>query len=286
MASAQVTGTTAQRPRTRGGTAARSRARDWAEIQERMLVPLYQAVYERLEVGPATSLLGLGCRSGLALLLAAERGAQVSGRESDTELRELAQGRGLLVSGGQSDDRSGDGYEGHGELAAAAVPHTAHSLVTVFEQLPGVGDPRRVVSEAAGLTLRGGHVVLAAWGPPERCESASVLDVAHRRVHRTTGRTQSAPFALSRPGALEALLTGVGLRTAGSGLVTCPFAYTDLESAVRGMLSTGLYEAATEDSGRALVTKELEEALHPYVRSDASVRMTNVFRYVVAEQPR
>ena len=28
-----------------------ARARDWAEIQERMLVPLYEAVYERLEVG-------------------------------------------------------------------------------------------------------------------------------------------------------------------------------------------------------------------------------------------
>ncbi|MFD7354991.1 SAM-dependent methyltransferase, partial [Streptomyces sp. NPDC059876] len=27
-----------------------ARARDWAEIQERMLVPLYEAVYERLEV--------------------------------------------------------------------------------------------------------------------------------------------------------------------------------------------------------------------------------------------
>src|SRR5688500_16748411 len=36
-----------------------ARARDWAEIQERMLVPLYEAVYERLEVGPSTRLLGL-----------------------------------------------------------------------------------------------------------------------------------------------------------------------------------------------------------------------------------
>ncbi|KIX78478.1 methyltransferase type 11, partial [Streptomyces sp. MBRL 10] len=50
-------------------------ARDWAEIQERMLVPLYEAVYERLEVGPGDRLLDLGCGAGLALLLAAARGA-------------------------------------------------------------------------------------------------------------------------------------------------------------------------------------------------------------------
>lgn len=46
-----------------------------------MLVPLYEAVYERLEVGPAARVLGLGCGSGLALLMAASRGAAVAGVE-------------------------------------------------------------------------------------------------------------------------------------------------------------------------------------------------------------
>ncbi|NEA51627.1 SAM-dependent methyltransferase, partial [Streptomyces sp. SID10815] len=57
----------------------RARARDWSEIQERMLVPLHEAVYERLEVGAGTRLLALGCGSGLALLTAAARGAAVTG---------------------------------------------------------------------------------------------------------------------------------------------------------------------------------------------------------------
>ncbi|WP_078661524.1 class I SAM-dependent methyltransferase [Streptomyces sp. NRRL B-24484] len=272
MASAQVTGTTAQRPHAGGGAGSHGRARDWAEIQERMLVPLYQAVYRRLEVGPATSLLGLGCRSGLALLLAAERGAQVAGLEPEAELRELAEGRRLRVAGVGGVDRSGQ-----------PVPRSAYSLVTVFEELAYVADPAVLVLEAAALTLQGGHVVLAGWGPPERCESAGVLEVARRRSARTPS---SDPFALSAPGALEELCAGVGLRPAGSGRVSCPFAYPDLDSAVRGMLSTGLYEGAIEEWGPALVTKELEEALHPFVQADASVRMANVFRYVVAEQPR
>ncbi|AUG79862.1 hypothetical protein CFP65_5152 [Kitasatospora sp. MMS16-BH015] len=282
MASVQVPGTTAQRPRGHGGGAAFGWARDWAEIQERTLVPLYQAVYERLEVGPATSLLGLGCRSGLALLLAAARGAQVAGEEPEAELRELARARGLLVSAG--------GYEAPGARTGPALPRSAHSLVTVFDRLPGSADPARLVAEAARRTLRGGQVVLAVWGPPERCESAPVLEVAQRRGHAVT------PFALSGPGVLEELAVRAGLRPAGGGLVSCPFAYPDLESAVRGMLATGLYRSAVEDSGAALVAKELEESLQPYVAAAADaaadgpgaagpVRMANVFRYLVAEQP-
>ncbi|MEU9129138.1 SAM-dependent methyltransferase [Kitasatospora sp. NPDC048540] len=279
MASAHVAGTTAQRPDTDGTAGSHGRARDWAEIQERMLVPLYQAVYERLEVGPATSVLSLGCRSGLALLLAEERGAQVSGQEPEAELRELAEGRGLRVL-----SESAGGGRGTGRLTRSAygIPRAAHSLVTVFEQLPYVRDPAALVAEAAGLTLQGGHLVLASWGPAERCESAGALDVARRLSVRSRAY---APFALGGPGGLEQLLSGAGLRPAGSGRVNCPFAYPDPESAVRGMLSTGLFDSAVEDSGPTLVRKELEEALHPYVRPDGSVRMVNLFRYVVAEQP-
>ncbi|WP_442906858.1 class I SAM-dependent methyltransferase [Kitasatospora sp. NBC_01246] len=274
MASARTTGTTVRptgaHPHDRRAAGAwPARARDWAEIQERMLVPLYEAVYARLEVGPASSVLGLGCRSGLALLLAAGRGAQVAGLEPHDELRELARDRRLKV--------------GAGARPPAEVPRSAYSLVTVFEQLPGAADPQRVVTDAARLTLRGGHVVLAAWGPPERCESAAVLDVARRMAGRTTARD---PFGLSTPGALEDLLGPARLRPAGSGRVSCPFAYPDLDSAVRGLLSTGLYDAAAEFSGLSLVAKELEEALQPYLRPDGSVRMENVFRYLIADQPR
>lgn len=45
-------------------------------------MPLYEAVYERLDVGPGTRVLGLGCGSGLALLMAASRGAALTGVES------------------------------------------------------------------------------------------------------------------------------------------------------------------------------------------------------------
>ncbi|MCF3962480.1 methyltransferase domain-containing protein, partial [Streptomyces fuscigenes] len=79
------------------------RARDWAEIQERMLVPLYEAVYERLDVREGTRLLGLGCGSGLSLLMAATLGARVTGVDSDRDLLALAGER--LRAGAAADGR-------------------------------------------------------------------------------------------------------------------------------------------------------------------------------------
>ena len=81
---------------------------------------------------------------------------------------------------------------------------------------------------------------------------------------------------------LEDLARAAGLRPDGSGRVACPFGYPDLASAVRGLVSTGLFDAAVAATDRHQVDKEIAEALHPYRRPDGSVRMENVFRYLIA----
>ena len=73
-----------------------------------MLVPLYEAVYERLDVGSGTRLLGLGCGSGLALLMAASRGASVTGVDPSAPER-LALARERLLPDASPDARA------HGE---------------------------------------------------------------------------------------------------------------------------------------------------------------------------
>lgn len=240
------------------------RARDWAEIQERMLVPLYDAVYERLEVGPGTRLLGLRCGSGLALLLAAARGAVVTGVEQEPTRLALARER-LIAEPQPGAPR----YEAELTGTAAGGPF---NLITAFEPCsPGV------LAAAAALAERGSPVVLAGWGPAERCAAAPALRVAARLAER--------PGDCWRPSGrddLEALARAAGLRLAGSGRVACPFGYANTVSALRGLLSTGLYEAAIAATDASQVAKELGEALHPYRRADGTIWMPNVFRYVVA----
>ncbi|MFJ1971583.1 SAM-dependent methyltransferase [Streptomyces sp. NPDC087903] len=263
-----------------------ARARDWSEIQERMLVPLYEAVYERLEVGPRTRLLGLGCGSGLALLMAASRGAAVTGVEPAAPER-LALARQRLLPdppGGQvrGDTRLVDGSPE--DAADATTP--AYSLVTAFEPIgclagdsAGLG---ALLAAATPLAAHGAPVVLVGWGPPERCATSAVLRVARKPTDPPRGDGSWRPALRDD---LEEVAQRAGLRLDGSGRVACPFGYADVTSAVRGLLSTGLFDAAIAATDPAQVDKELTEALHPYRRRDRTVWMPNVFRYLIARVP-
>ncbi|MFF8847005.1 SAM-dependent methyltransferase [Streptomyces sp. NPDC015127] len=272
------------------------RARDWAEIQERMLVPLYEAVYERLEVGAGSRLLGLGCGSGLALLIAAARGAAVSGTDTNRERLALASER-LTADGSAA--QSARLFEG-GARAAADPALPLYNLITVFQPIgcragdaDGLGAALR---GAVPLAERGSAVVLTGWGPPERCASSAVLRVAEGHSGRTrpdggtppTHGRQAVGGVRWRPALrddLEDVAARAGLRPDGSGRVACPFGYADVDSAVRGLLSTGLYDAAVAESDQGQVEKEITEALHPHVRPDGTVWMPNVFRYLITRTP-
>ncbi|MEW1777624.1 class I SAM-dependent methyltransferase [Streptomyces sp. NPDC086777] len=261
-----------------------ARARDWSEIQERMLVPLYETVHERLEVGPATRLLGLRCGSGLALLMAASRGAAVTGVDSSPERLALARERLLPdpVPGARARGRAARIVEGTPRRAAAAQA-PGYNLITAFDPIGCLaGDAERLgelLAEATPLAEHGAAVVLSGWGPPERCATSSVLRVAAKLADplRRAGSWRPA----SRDD-LEEVAQRAGLRIDGSGRVSCPFGYADADSAVRGLLSTGLFDAGIAAADEERVGKELAEALHPHQRADGTVWMPNVFRYLIA----
>ncbi len=251
-----------------------------------MLVPLYEAVYERLDVGPGTRLLGLGCGSGLALLMAASRGAAVTGVESSCPER-LALARQRLLpdtwdTRACADTRLVDGMP----RDAADARASAYTLVTAFEPIgclagdsEGLGE---ALTDATQFVERGAPVVLAGWGPPERCATSSVLRVATKLADPVRGTGSWRPALRDD---LEEVAQRAGLRPDGSGRVACPFGYADVDSAVRGLLSTGLFDGAIAATDRAQVDKEVAEALHPHQRRDGTVWMPNVFRYLIARVP-
>lgn len=257
-----------------------SRARDWAEIQERMLAPLYEAVYTRLEVGPATRMLSLGCGSGLALLIAAGRGAHVTGVDPDLERLSLARIR--LLPGPEEGSGAGAAEPQLLEAVPAPAPgHEPYNLITAFTPIgcsPDDGEELvRTLGAAVPSAGRRSTVVLTGWGPPERCATDAVLRVATRLAE--------GPDASNGRGArrddLENVAFRAGLNPDGSGRVACPFGYADVDSAVRGLLSTRLFDAAVRATDRSQVEKEVAEALHPHLRRDGTVWMPNVFRYLV-----
>jgi SAM-dependent methyltransferase len=263
----------------------RARARDWSEIQERMLVPLYEAVYERLDVGPATRLLGLGCGSGLALLMAASRGAAITGVDTSSDRLALARER-LLPDERDTPLRTSTRIVRGSPAEAAPADAAGYTVVTAFEPIgclagdaEGLGE---LLAEALPLAGHGAAVVLAGWGPPERCTTSTVLRVAAKLAEPLRGADAWRPTERDD---LERVAERAGLRPDGSGRVACPFGYADTDSAVRGLKSTGLFDPAITATDQVQVDKELTEALHPYQRADGTVWMPNVFRYLVARVP-
>ncbi|MFD8823306.1 class I SAM-dependent methyltransferase [Streptomyces sp. NPDC059605] len=273
------------RPRTLTRTAPDSRARDWAEIQERMLAPLYEAVYERLEVGSGTRLLSLGCGSGLAPLMAAGRGAQVTGVDTDSERLALARTRLPGGPGGGCGSPAGGPRFLEGGPSAAPPPDgTPYNLLTAFTPIGcSFDDGEGLVAalrSAVPLAARGGVVVLTGWGPPERCTAAPVLRVAARLADGDRA-SRAGDWRTAGRDDLEDVAFRAGLHPDGSGRVACPFGYADLDSAVRGLLSTRLFDAAARVTDRPRVEREVAKALRPHRRRDGSVWLPNVFRYLV-----
>jgi SAM-dependent methyltransferase len=280
-----------------------ARARDWSEIQERMLVPLYEAVYERLDVGVGTRLLALGCGSGLALLMAASRGAAtLTGIETSSPERlglarerllpkepneRSARARADGEDSGEGGDRDRIQLTDRSPKDAIGAETPGYNLVTAFEPigcLAGDADALAgVLAASTPLTGRGTPVVLVGWGPPERCATTAVLRVAAKLADPLRGGTVRLRPALRDD--LEEVAQRAGLKPDGSGRVACPFGYADVESALKGLLSTGLFDAAVAATGQEQVDKELTEALHAYRRPDGTVWMPNVFRYLIARRP-
>ena len=249
-----------------------------------MLVPLYETVYDRLEVGAGTRLLGLDCGTGLALVLAANRGAAVTGCDSDETRLSVARAR-LRSDPPPGPDRATRARRPARTRLVSGDPREDvvdgdFDVITAFDPAAPADTLESELATVARTAPRDSRVVLAGWGPPERCSTFRVLRVA-TRLAEPRGETPRT-VRLSGRDDLEDLARGAGLRPDGSGRVSCPFGYPDLPSAVRGLLSTGLFDAAVAATDQQQVDKEITEALHPYRRPDGTIRMDNVFRYLIA----
>jgi SAM-dependent methyltransferase len=246
-----------------------ARARDWAEVQEPLTRPLYEAALDRLRLEPAARVCDVGCGSGVFCELAARRGAEVSGFDASEALIAIARSR--LP---EADFRVA-------EMEQLPDADASFDAVTGFNSFQYAADPVHALREAARVAKPTGRVVVATWGRAEECEAAGYL-AALASLLPPPPPGAPGPFALSEPGALEALASEAGLRPQDAAEVECPFGYPDLETALRGLLSAGPAAKAIATAGEARVRDVVAEAIAPYRSADSGYRLENTFRYLLA----
>jgi SAM-dependent methyltransferase len=244
-------------------------ADDWAEVQEPLGAPLYEATFDAIGITDGTRLLDAGCGAGLAVQLAAKRGALVSGFDASTELLRVARSR--LP---EADFR-------HGDLEELPYDDDAFDAVTAFNSVQYATDPIGALREIRRVARPGAPVAVASWGDPQRCDGR-VLIAAVGSLLPPPPPGSGGPFALAAPGALEALVESAGLTAERAFDVSTPFVYDDVATAQRANLSAGPTRAAIGHAGVDKVRATFAAALEQFVQPDGSVRLENVMRVVVA----
>src|SRR6202011_1895796 len=201
-------------------------ARNWADLMEKLSLPIYHVVFDKTNVGRGTRLLDVGCGAGLATQLATQLGAQVTGIDASAALIEIA---GERVPHG--DFRCGD-------MEELPYADASFDVVTGFNALQFAEDPLHALQEARRAARPGGYVAMVAWGRVEDCEFATTLKAVMDCLPPPPAVAKGT-FAIASPGKLEALMEQAGLTIDARGDVSCPFEYPDDETAGKTVSSSG-----------------------------------------------
>jgi SAM-dependent methyltransferase len=242
---------------------------NWAELQEPYLEPAFRAGLDAVGVGDHTRLVDVGCGAGLALRLAADRGADVSGLDAAPGMLDYARRRvpgAALVQG---------------EIQSLPFADDTFDAVTGFNSFQYAADPVAALREAKRVTVPGGRILALVWSPAEMCDLAPHLKSLGALMPAPPPGTPG-PFALSGRDALEEFFAGAGLEVADVVDVMCVFAYPDTATAIAALSSAGPVVRVAEHAGAEAVRLDIEAFLAQHVQPDGTYAIKNPFRYAVS----
>ncbi|MGH6973775.1 MAG: class I SAM-dependent methyltransferase [Stellaceae bacterium] len=245
-------------------------ARDWADIQEGVVRKLYETVLERMRIGRGTRYLDAGCGAGMAVQIAAARGAQVSGFDAAEGLLAIAR------------ERTPNGDFGIGDLESLPYAERSFDAVTGFNSFQFAGNPLRALGEARRVVAPAGMLAIVTWGEPEGMEAAAVVG-ALRPLMPPPPPNAPGPFALSQEAALRLFAADAKLNPIEVFDVDTPFFYADQATALRGLNSSGVAARAIENSSLEAVTAAHVRAIAPFRQPDGSYLIKATFRCLLAK---
>lgn len=246
-----------------------ARARDWADLQEPQGRPLFEDAIRRTSIGSGRAVLDVGCGAGGFCRQAAEAGATVAGIDAAAALVEIARER---VPAGRFDI---------GDMQFLPYDDDSFDVVTGFNSFQYAADPVAALGEARRVAKPGGTVLALVWGREENTELVAVLR-ALRPLLPPAPPDAPGPFALSYPGALEALVEHAGLTPTSHGYMEATFEYPDDATLLRANRSAGPAVLAERTSGEAAISDALRVAFAPYRTTSGAYRIETEWRYVTA----
>jgi SAM-dependent methyltransferase len=246
-----------------------ARARDYADLQEPQLLPLFVDAIRRTGIRPGSAVIDVGCGPGGFCRLAAETGAPIVGIDASEALVEIARER---VPSARFDV---------GDMQFLPYEDDSFDVVTGFNSFQYAADRVAALREARRVARTRGIVHVVVWGREEHTELVAALR-ALAPLLPPAPPGAPGPFALSYPGALEALMTQAGLTPTNDGYIELTFEYPDETALLKGNNSNGPVVLAERTSGEAAVTTAIRNAFAPFRTASGAYRIETEWRYVTA----
>jgi SAM-dependent methyltransferase len=242
---------------------------DWADLQEVLHAPLWEAMFDTTGVGRGSRVLDAGCGAGGASVLAAGRGALVSGLDASEPLVEMAR------------DRVPQGDFRVGDLESLPFADGSFDSVIAASSIQYAEDRVAALRELSRVAASSGRVAVGLWSTPDRVDYRAVF--AAVRDVLPGPPPGDGPFGLSEPGALEGLIEAAGMRVIAVGEADCPFVYPDSETFWKANIAAGPLQGVMETVSEEKLRNAVLKSAEPYRTDDGGFRFANAFRYVTAE---
>ncbi len=246
------------------------RAVEFATLSEPANCREYVALHQRLSVGPDDRLLDVACGAGLAVELAAARGATCAGIDASPRLLGVAR------------DRCPEADLRVGDMHALPWEDAAFDVVTSFRGIWGTTPD--AVAEARRVLAPGGRIGLTVWGHIKRSPGAWAL-APFTLATAAKVANQANMVALGRPGAGEALLAGFGFEEIERVDIPFVWEFADPESYARALASTGPAYEAIQTVGEDAFLRSATEAARERVREGLPLRAPIAVVGYVARRP-
>ncbi len=242
---------------------------DWALHLEICFIPVYKKIINRTGVAANDSVLDLGCGSGLFLKMVHAKSTAITGIDLSDELLSIAR------------QRNPDAGLFNQDMNDLPFADKSFDLVTGFNSIQYAGDVHHVLAEIKRVLKDDGKLVIGVWGTAAECESLGVLaSIASLLPEPEPG--SPGPLALSTDGKVEALLTEAGFKIIENSTIECPWNFSSLNDAVRGILAAGPSAEAIQYAGKEKVKEKLISTLQAFNIYDEIYVLENVFHFYIA----
>jgi SAM-dependent methyltransferase/alkylhydroperoxidase family enzyme len=246
------------------------RAIEFATLSEPANCREYVALHELLGVTKGERLLDIACGAGLAVELAALRGAECAGVDASERLIKVAR------------DRSPNADLRVGDMHALPWDHDTFDVVTSFRGIWGTTP--KALDEARRVLKPGGRLGITVWGHIKASPGAWALS-PFLLASQPKVENQAAMVSLGRPGVGEALLFDKGFVEIGRNDISSIWEFSDPATYARALASTGPAYEAIQSVGEEEFLRVAEDSARQQLREGLPLRASIAIVGYTARKP-